>query len=185
MLLDPRTLESSASRIFASDINEDMLVDDGMSRASFSRRRTENAHLAFGETLAFRHLAREKLDSMEYHSPQTKSIPYRNVARYKVGFEIMMERCLCALAFARWMRLRCESVMMLRGNLSVLALGRPGDDTHATFSMPIPCRPLHSIVISAQSRWIRRLIRRLARSSPFCTFESIIATSAKFLTTFG
>jgi hypothetical protein len=46
MLLDPRTLESSASRVFASEIKEDMLVDEGMSRANFSNRRTEKAHFA-------------------------------------------------------------------------------------------------------------------------------------------
>jgi hypothetical protein len=56
-----------------------------------------------------------KEDSIEDHSPHTKSIPYRNVARYNEGLEMMIERCLCALALARWMRLRCESVMILPG----------------------------------------------------------------------
>jgi len=42
-------LESSARRVFASAIREDMLVDDGIRRASFRRRRTEKAHLAVGK----------------------------------------------------------------------------------------------------------------------------------------
>jgi hypothetical protein len=54
-------------------------------------------------------------DSIEDYSPHTKSIPYRNVARYNEGLEMMIERCLWALALARWMRFRCESVMILRG----------------------------------------------------------------------
>jgi hypothetical protein len=104
-------LDSSASRVFASEISEDMLVDEGMSRASFSKRRTEKAHLAVVASQYGSFLIEE--DRIEDYSPQTKSIPYRKVARYNDGFEIMIERCLCALAFARWIRLRCESVMML------------------------------------------------------------------------
>jgi hypothetical protein len=167
MLLEPRTLESSASRIFASAISEDMLVDEGMSRASFSKRRTEKAHLA----VVGSHQYVVDGDPIGDYLPQTKSIPYRSVARYNDGFEMIMERCLCALAFARWMRFRCGSVMMLPGVSSDRVIW--SETTHATFSMPIPCSPLHSIVISAQSRWIRRLIRRLALSSSFSTFESV------------
>jgi hypothetical protein len=46
------------------------------------------------------------------------------------------------------------------------------DMTYATFSIPIPCKPLHSIVISDQSRWILKLIRRLSLSSSLVTLDS-------------
>jgi hypothetical protein len=45
-LLEPLTFESSARRVLASAISEDMFVEEGRRRASFSRRRTEKAHLA-------------------------------------------------------------------------------------------------------------------------------------------
>lgn len=48
--------------------------------------------------------------------------------------------------------------------------------TYATFSIPIPCKPLHSMVISDQSRWILKLIRRLSLSSSLVTLDSVFVS---------
>lgn len=45
--------------------------------------------------------------------------------------------------------------------------------TYATFSIPIPCRPWHSMVISDQSRWIFKFISKVALSSSFSIFDSV------------
>lgn len=46
MLLEPRALDSSARRIFASAMRVGMSVEEGKRRASLRARRTEKAHFA-------------------------------------------------------------------------------------------------------------------------------------------
>jgi hypothetical protein len=91
----------------------------------------------------------------------------------------MVARCLWALSLARLMRFRCSSDIILYHPLNSVLVKRMSEDllTYATFSIPIPCKPLHSIVISDQSRWILKFIRRLSLSSSLVTLDSTMVSS--------
>lgn len=127
MLLEPRTLDNSASRVFASAIREDILVEEGTSRASFSRRRTEKAHFA---VLVYQYCGhrRGRLDSREAFTPnEVHSIAKCGKIQRRVGDdnremslracfrqmdEVPLRVCHYAAQFSAWLRnlgKRCHS----------------------------------------------------------------------------
>jgi len=82
-----------------------------------------------------------KVEVASGYIPQTKSMPYRKVAMYSSGFERIMDKCRCALTFARRIRFCWESDMILFiVSFAFLKVCRVSS-TYATLSIPIPCSP--------------------------------------------